>query len=359
LLIESDDHNTDDGVEVIVQPLADRPPLSSSDARLLNVALNCYLQALRAIAGCVADICPPLGTPYRMRLLRDMRRLGFGPRPETLEGSRSGLERDLAEFVERWNSHQAEGVRAASELLAVLSAETRPASGQANPEAALLKDSAEQLRLSASLDDTSDLRLLVAQQAAGLEAVARRLERGGRPPANEKLADCVRQLEAWLLAGNAPTALDPATGLFTRNEIERRLYQVNGFHHPFCLLRFDCQMKMEAAGATLSETARESLLARLGEMLAEQVRPRDYVARWSNDSFAVVMEAPGPIALSRGPEIARWLSDSYALRQGPAEDKVAVQVKATVVVPEPDEDADSLINRLEATAVAVLVPVPA
>src|SRR5580693_7194264 len=139
-----------------------------------QTALTCYQSAILAIAQCMAEVCPRVGLVYNHRLLRLPRRLGFDATPEALAASRQAVEADLAEYGQAASAWINSGVELAQEILAVAGKATDSDSHTDELHAAMMEELAEQMEISAEVDDAAQVRIALKRYATGLRSYVHR-----------------------------------------------------------------------------------------------------------------------------------------------------------------------------------------
>jgi GGDEF domain-containing protein len=291
-----------------------------------EAALTCYLSVMLAMARSMRAICSRAGLIYGDRLTRLPRRLGFEATPEALEESRLVLEAELAEYTEATSAWLDDGSNLAREIVSIIGGLERGANESQHLHAAMLEDLAEQMAASAEVDTASDVRLSLKRYALGLRSYLQR--RQVENCASLKDLQCrAEQLAEWLARADPSHSTDAVTGLPNRAEIERQLEAHGHAAKPVSVLIFEWNGTADA------------IAKQVADRLADLVRPRDIVGRWSANQFAVIFECPASEAMQRAGSIAEWLSDGYS----------GIQVRVTVTVTErlPDETVADLVTRID------------
>ena len=123
-----------------------------------QTALACYLSAVVAMGNCMADVCPPVGTMYRDRMLKLPRRLGFDTTPQALQQSREAVETDLLEYSSAAGAWMREVSAHATKILGHLRDTEDTLAAAADLQLAFLDDLAEHMEAAAQVDDEAELR---------------------------------------------------------------------------------------------------------------------------------------------------------------------------------------------------------
>ncbi|MGH9663341.1 MAG: diguanylate cyclase domain-containing protein [Bryobacteraceae bacterium] len=311
-----------------------------------HAALSCYLRAILAAARCMAALCPQVGVPYRERLLRLPRRVGFDATVHSLEESAGALETDLAEFAAAANAWIDEEAAHAQKVLDLIAETYGSVAAADDSHASVLDDLADQMEACAQIDRDVDVRLALRQYATGLRSTARRTKR-------QKLAslDGLRrqttELEEWLQRARVATTGDALTGMVNRREMERQLQRRLDANRTFCVLLICWSVRGEAPPAHLG-TGGDQIAGQIGQRLATLVRPRDIVCHWGPGEVTVIFDCAQNDVEPRCGQIAGWLSDTYEASSGGSAGEVEAHVAVRLVAPEAGETLESFSGRIGA-----------
>jgi len=304
-----------------------------------EVALTAYLNAILAVAKCMAEVCPREGIIFSDRLKRLPRRLAFDATPRAIEESREALEADLAEYSKAACAWIDAGAALAKELFHDVAA--APASGgdRPAPREAMLLDLAEQMEVSAEVDGEKDMRVALRRWAASLRVY--QPGRAGAPVQAVSLAQHAARLAEWLARANPDNSIDRATGLLNRAELERQLQVLLNTSRIFSVLVFEWEMVQPNA-----------VVKQLADSLVALVRPRDIVGRWGANQLAVIFECSANEAASRAAKISEWLSGGYSVVVDGNVSKARVEVKVSVGERRPEDTLAGLVQRIGAPVTA-------
>jgi diguanylate cyclase (GGDEF)-like protein len=311
-----------------------------------QTALTCYQSAILAIAKCMAEVCPRVGLVYNHRLLRLPRRLGFDATPEALAASREAVEADLAEYGQAASAWINAGVELAEEILSAAGKATDGDGHNDELHAVMMEELAEQMEISAEVDDATQVRIALKRYASGLRSYVHR-RRKERPPAFRELQSRAEALAEWLSSASPANIIDPLTGLLNRAEAERQLLAYLKRDKPFCVLLFEWT-EAHSVPPQFGRSGADQILKALGDRLITLVRPRDVVYRWSQDQLAVIFECAGEEAMARSVKIADWLSSKYSAVVDGIVWKVEAQAAVGVVERHSGEALQDFIHRIEA-----------
>lgn len=308
---------------------------------------ECYLSSLLMLGRCAAEVYPPIGQGVHETLLRLRRRLAFDPAYRGLGETHLAVESLLRDFGRR-----------AKESLDRLNAETdhvlQLAQMNADLMAARDRSYLEQFR-------ETLLRLQGAVTRCDAQSLPEQIERIGESMSrmlesysdDAKLAQAqlhheIEEFERRRKAAQSLTILDATTGLFNRDEMQRRVRISMRVRKQFSLLKLTVH-DFSALNDQLGEAGEEQLMRLVAERLIEQVRPRDIVGRWASRVFVMVFnDCPIANAEARAEQISRWLSGEYKIVTKGGNAVAEVRVTAVATEPQPSESADEFVTRAEA-----------
>lgn len=323
---------------------ADSPHLSSPDGEEQS-ALTCYQSAILAIAKSMAEVCPRVGLVYNHRLFRLPRRLGFDATPQALAASREALEADVAEYSQAASAWVKAGVELAQEVITAAGHASDNDGHNDELHAAMMEELAEQMEISAEVDDAIQVRTALKRYATGLRSYIKRRKKETPLPLTE-LQRRAEALADWLGSSSPSNIIDPLTGLLNRQEGERQLQAYLKRDKPFCVLVFEWS-EAHSVPPQFGRSGADQILKALGDRLITLVRPRDVVYRWGEDQLIVIFECAGQEATSRSLKIAEWLSSKYSAVVDGIVWKVEAQAAVAVVEPKPNEPLPDFILRID------------
>ena len=236
-------------------------------------------------------------------------------------------------------------------------------------ERARLAGAALELLLSAVRDDTCDARngavadvrrlaqdhsvgmqqlfgLLYLLERTALQELAEALRAESVPwPA---IADLVRRasvdvlgaLAEYVVQENSGSGLrDPLTTLHTRPVFEaaldKEIYRAERFHSGLALILFDVD-RLGAINGRHGYGFGDRVLERIGIVMRNYFREHDWVARWSEDTFAVLLPETRPAhAELLADRVRVTIEERLRLRDYRTDERVSVTVSVAVVVAEP------------------------
>ena len=322
-----------------------RPPaaVNEEDTRTSQAALNCYLSTVVTVAECLVDICPELGTPYRDRLMRVPRRLGFDAKSHALDESRAALQADLHEFADIAGQYLREIPSKALEIAALVLKGSDILSARAETFHRMIETLVEQMKTAAELDDPQEFRRMVTQQAIGLRTASE----STHLEISSQLRSITQQAEEFQRKLQNPEALmtmDELTGLLNRRGMVRQLRTYCEGERPFCVLLF----KIETL-ASMAPDEMEPMVKKVAGRLVEQIRPSDIACRWAANRFLVIFQCTPTDAEARSRQIASGVSDSYPIRVAERELRRTAQVSVAIIEPAPSRKLEALLEEIDST----------
>jgi len=295
----------------------------------------------------VAELCPHLGTAYQAGLMRLRQRLAFETTAAGLVQSLDALDADLAEFSHRAGEYfdgKSADVAAVLELTAQ-SVETFETRDQLYLERLSLVVRQMENGLNAATGP-DDLRVAYEHQHEQLKAFLGCLSADSKAVFDQVRGD-IGAVEERLRRAEAESSIDPLTSLVNRRELERLMRKRILGGKVFCLLLFDIR-SLGSVNERFTEEAGDQVLKQFGARLAAQVRPRDIVARWGGDEFAVIFDCTARDADARAQQVAQWVSGRYPVRVREQDWKPEIDAAIAVIEYQPGEDEASFLARVSA-----------
>lgn len=262
----------------------------------LSSSIACYLTTLTAVADCLEQTCPEIGTPHRKRIAQLRARLSFEPTREAIKASVGTLEAELRDYA-----------AAGGRYLIRHDLDVRCA-------ILTLEDIIESIARQSQLQGSRLGELLAQMETANsaeplpLERAAAELRRCMESTDHQTAAMLARMRETMAAVEErlrGSQSADPSTGLLNSDEITRQIeaHRTNGL--VFSLLRF-----------ALQGSVGEQVMKQAAAKLEAQFRHCDRIARWSEREFLVLFQGPLELAETRAAQVARLLAGRYDLESG-------------------------------------------
>jgi diguanylate cyclase (GGDEF)-like protein len=319
---------------------------------LLPALLEAYRSALVAIGKSGAQVCPAVSQDLQQTMRNLEKRLGDGlTAPNVRE-----METQLTGQLQDWGAQAAEHYKAKAaevkELLIVL-ANTAAAVGERDHSYSQnLKQFTTRLRTISNLDDITQVRGSLVQQASELKSYVEKIEQESSNLVT-KLRTEVSTYETKLKKVEEMAWRDSLTGLGNRHSVEERMESRIALGQTFCVLVIDLN-RLKVINDTYGHLAGDNLLQQFAQELRSNFRATDLVGRWGGDEFVVVMDCDEKGATAQVKRLQQWAFGSYTIRpgKGTGEVKVAVDGAVGLAQWQPGETAKSVIDRADAAMYA-------
>lgn len=142
---------------------------------------------------------------------------------------------------------------------------------------------------------------------------------------------------------------DPLTTVHTRPvleaALEKEIYRAKRFRHGLALILFDVD-RLAGINGRHGYGFGDRVLERIGIVMRNYFREHDWVARWSEDTFVVLLPETRPAhAELLGERVRVTIEERLRLRDYRTDERVSVTVSLAVVVAEP-VDEQATVERL-------------
>ena len=107
--------------------------------------------------------------------------------------------------------------------------------------------------------------------------------------AMESLHNLNRRLDDQKKVAEEQAATDVLTGLWNRRAFDERLARLSAGVRPFALMHLDLD-RFKRVNDTLGHAAGDHVLKHVGQIMSEEIRGRDSVARVGGDEFMIILE---------------------------------------------------------------------
>jgi diguanylate cyclase (GGDEF)-like protein len=320
----------------------ERPPAPDdrSDASF-QIALDCYLASITAIAETVAVIYPEIGEACQDQLTRLRARIEFNPSAKTLEESRDTLLQALQAFGAGADRHTRSLSDELSGALALVARNEDSRTARDVGYVEHLFDFVDQMEKAVTSRDLSTL----AGQAVRLRGFAESIELDSRD-AFAQLRDQIRDFQHQLREAELLASRDALTGVANRREFERQLAARIESQREFCVLLFDLD-GLGTVNDRFGHLCGDGILKQVSERLSTQVRTRDFVCRWGGDEFVVILDCGLEPGLARSRQIAQWLNGHYQVTVEGREMMVNMSVSVGVAERNAGETWEQMFQRVD------------
>lgn len=304
-----------------------------------DLALECYVSALRIAAQYAIELDPQLTMPHREYLNRLASEVTRGDM-EVLEESRAtvrALLRDYrdkgSEFLAKMRDELTGTARALQEILEGM------AQGDGDHEAKLRTSIGRLRSISNSVQD-SVLRDALGSTAAAIETSLEEIAKQHQVTVSQFLTE-IRVLHKRIDALESAAAVDDLTKLFNRGEIEHRLRNTPG---AYCLLLIRAS-GLRMAAVHYGSSVGAELAGAFTKRLKNSLPAETVIGRWAEEDFVAVLHASNAEVMNSGKYIGEHLGGSYACVQNGKTVRPALQLRIGVVESSGDKP-DKILERV-------------
>jgi GGDEF domain-containing protein len=279
----------------------------------LSNAVAAYLNVMGASADCLERTYPDVGGIYRQRIERLRSRVAYHATREAIHDSAEVLEAELRDYADVANRALTQRSVELSRGILALGDILEDFAKRQDSYGDRLWQLARQLETGPNSAEASKT---IAAHAANLRTLVEGMSKEG--------ASAIARMRAQMaemdqrLAGAA--SVDPLTGLINRREMERRIEVLRAHGSVFTLIRFE-----------LSGLVGDQLLKMAADRLTSNFRHPDWIARWGDKEFAVLLMAEPAIAEARAEEVIPYIQGPYILESG-----AMVDIVAKLHLPQPE-----------------------
>lgn len=222
------------------------------------------------------------------------------------------VERVLYNYAQESRRTQREEMDAVKAILSVMASAAESARTRSDQHGGDLQNVCESLSRLVQVDDLEQLRSQLAAEASHLQESVSKMMCDDRQSIASMEAD-LAQFRSRLAAAEAAASTDSLTGVANRRELERQLEQRIQSMTPFCALLFDLD-SFKSINDRFGHECGDMVLRQFANVLNEQVRPGDVVARWGGDEFFVLFNCALKDAFKRCAQISEKLSRRYEIQ---------------------------------------------
>lgn len=308
---------------------------------------DCYLSSLLMLGRCAAEVYPPIGQGVHETLLRLRRRLAFDPHYRGLAETHQVAEHMMRDFGRRAKEMLDRRTAESDHILRVTSLTANLLAARDRSYLEQFREVLRRLQDAVAKTEGEDLRQEIELIT---ESVGRTVEtfQDDSKLSQAQLEQEIEEFERRRNAAQTMTILDLNTGLFNREEMQRRVRISMRVKQQFSVLKLTVH-DFSALKDQLGVPGEEQLMRLVAERLIEQVRPRDIAGRWGPRVFLMVFnDCPIMNAESRAAQISRWLTDTYRVSVKEGSVNAEVHVTATATEPQTIETPDEFVERADA-----------
>jgi diguanylate cyclase (GGDEF)-like protein len=339
-------------MEIHEQVTEPAEPIAKNRQDLLPALREAYRSALVEMGRSGAQACAAVAQDLQATLRTLEKRLGGDLTPRAVQE----MDAQLAEQLQRWGvqaaAHYKDQAAEVKELL-ILLAQTAGAVGERDQSYTQnLNQFTTRLRTISNLDDLTQVRASIVQQATELRTYVDKMKQESTSLVAQLKTE-VSTYETKLKAVEELASRDSLTGLANRRNVEERIESRVAMDQPFCVLVVDLN-RLKIINDTYGHLAGDNLLQQFAQELRSNFRSTDLVGRWGGDEFIVVMDCNSQGATAQIKRMQQWAFGNYTIRPGKGTGEVKVQVDGSSGLAEwqPGETTQSLIERADAAMYA-------
>jgi GGDEF domain-containing protein len=275
--------------------------------QMRDLALDCYVNALRNASHYAIELDPQLTPPYRQYLGTLAAEVAKGEEEALLESRATlrGLLRDYrdkaAEYLARLRDELAGTARALQETLESMSQSDGDHEVQ-------LRGALSKLRSLVRSSESGALRESIAAATATIEQSLEQIRRQHQITVSQFLTE-IRMLHKRIDALEAAASIDDLTRLFNRGEMEDRIRSLSAGAYCLLLVRVS---GLRIAAVNFSPEVSAELTRAFTKRLKNSLPDHAVIGRWSEEEFVAILHTPKADAVNSGKFIAEHLGGSYA-----------------------------------------------
>jgi len=329
------------------------PAASKVDpAELMPALLGAYRSALGAMGKSSIVACPTVSVDLQQNLNTLESRLTGEVTPPLVQETDKQVVDQLLQWGEQAAAHSNAATTEVKELLIVL-AQTAAAVGERDQSYANnLNQFTARLRAISNLENLTQIRSSLVQQAAELKTYVDKVERESQKLVTQLKTE-ISDYETKLKKAEELASRDALTGLPNRRNIEERIESRIAAVQGFCVVVADVN-QLKKVNDVHGHLAGDSLLQQFAQEMRSSFRSTDLVGRWGGDEFIVVMDGDSTGAQAQIERMQKWVFGEYTIRPGKGTGEVKVTVSASVGLAEwqKGEAQKALIERADAAMYA-------
>jgi len=311
------------------------------------VLLESYRSLLVAIGRSGAQACPAVSQDLQETSRTVEKRLDAGITPAVMQKVNQQISDQLQRWGEQASAHYKAQAAEVKELLIAM-AQTAAAVGERDQSYTQnLNQFTTRLKTISNLDDLTQVRASLVQQATELRTYVGKMEQESHNLVAQ-LKTKVSTYETKLREVEELALRDSLTGLANRRNVEERIESRIKAGQEFCVLVIDLN-RLKTINDTYGHLAGDNLLQQFAQELRSNFRATDLVGRWGGDEFIIVMDCDAKGATPKISRVQQWTFGSYTIRPGKGTGEVKVQVDGAFGLAQwqPGETAQSVIERAD------------
>jgi GGDEF domain-containing protein len=304
-----------------------------------NLALDCYVAAIRNIAFYAVELDPQTTALHR-KYLEELAAHVSTATPQALAESRAtvrGLMREhrdrTSQYLSGLQKELTDAVSALEQILAAL--------GQSDGDHGVkLRGAIAQLR-GLPAGASGDVRATVLAAVSTIESSLEQVRKQHQLTVAQFVTE-IRILHKRIDGLESAASIDRLTQLFNREEMEARIRGVQSSKITVLLLKAG---GLRAAEAQFGREVAEELAGAFTKRLRNSLPPTAVVGRWSEEGFLAILQADQNEVTALAKRIVENLAGAYSCLKAGKTVRPAMQLRVGVVDPQND-GADRVLQRV-------------
>jgi diguanylate cyclase (GGDEF)-like protein len=330
----------------------DSSPIRGNDAGAECVSepflilLSTYRGLLADIGECGESVCPDLSGELKSSLTRIDEELAQHSTVAGITRTRSAVDDLLQGWGKKTARHYLAKAGEVRDLLLVM-ARTAESLGHKDDRYAQQLDSVTtQLESIASFDDISKMRASLEESARQLKTSVAQMSAENKSVI-EHLRVEVMTCQAKLEKANHLASFDALTGLGSRLWVEARMQQRIESGSSFSILMIDIK-EFRRVNDEFGRMVGDLLLKEFARELRSSCRLSNLVARWTGDTFLVVLDAAENTALEQAERLRSWVSRQYLIPGRPGHASVRLDASIGCAEHREGDTVQAILERADA-----------
>lgn len=321
-------------------------PDEISIRRLLAVCLEGYRSVMQSVGENANRVCPAFGGELNRGMLELAGRLSDEATPESVAEISKNADAQLESWGERGAQYLNTKTAEIKELLIVL-ARTAASVGEKDQHyASQFNQFTTNLRAISNLEDLTQIRASLVQQANELKNYVDRMEQDSDRLV-QQLRSEVNTYEEKLKKVEELAVRDPLTGLANRRNLEERIGARILRNTRFCVVMLDLN-RLKLVNDRYGHPAGDSLLKQFAQELRSAIRASDDVGRWGGDEFLLVIDGDEDAAKVQVERLRRWIFGKYTVPWNAGAAEVELDASVGVAQWREGETLASVVQRADA-----------
>lgn len=239
------------------------------------------------------------------------------------------VERVLFNYAQDARRAQQEHLDSVRAILEAMASAAKSVRSRTTRYSATFEGVSETLGRLVQLENPEEMRRQLRHEAQNLRDSVSQLVEENEASLRAMETD-LQHFQQRLADAEAEASTDPLTGVANRRELERQMDLRIRQRTPFCALLFDLD-DFKSINDRFGHECGDQVLRGFADILIEQVRPGDVVARWGGDEYFVIMDCAMKDALRRSQQIAERLARRYTIQSSGRKWEIPVQASTGLV----------------------------